>query len=606
MVKRPALGEYEGTHSCSCSCSCVSSLSNLISYLFYMIYFTCSGPPPFQGGGSSGRSESKDNESKGGERVDDIGDKGSAGPSDQSDNMDFHAERGKSRGGTRGGKPQNNGSGAAAAGLAGFDDMPPNLDSEIQQCDGTEDATRALLGPLITKPKLSDKLLGKPPFRFLFDIVMAVTEATGFARGLFSGDELDSSLINEKEKKMAFLDKILSLVGQHLNTFVEAKSMKIVAGVEPAQTNNFLQLLAVAAKNTPNSDRTVKVILEQLGESAPAMPSRPQAQAKDDDSSSPNKGLASKPIAPPPNGPPPGAKGGSFSQVENNEMGGAPAEGKDDGDGGAGVNRSMRPTTARRRPPKVKDGAKEVTAKDTAPVANKPTGILMDGQDDDDDEDDVPTESRLTDVAVAESKSGDDANAPGPQSKIVKDIMSRQAEQEAAAKGVESQEKDAPEDTTSVAKSDAGGGIRIGRLRKTGTERGKTSSGSDAKGVSSSTQQGGSGSTLGASDIERLRGAIQTLVQHTGPLGTCMDFIHEDVGLMASELNRWEEECRKYEIELQEERRKSENVLKPMQLELSDLEESVKDKISQVSAMKASIARNEERIQQQLKFVATA
>ena len=85
-----------------------------------------------------------------------------------------------------------------------------------------------------------------------------------------------------------------------------------------------------------------------------------------------------------------------------------------------------------------------------------------------------------------------------------------------------------------------------------------------------------------------------------------MDFIHEDVGLMASELNRWEEECRKYEIELQEERRKSENVLKPMQLELSDLEESVKDKISQVSAMKASIARNEERIQQQLKFVATA
>ena len=111
---------------------------------------------------------------------------------------------------------------------------------------------------------------------------------------------------------------------------------------------------------------------------------------------------------------------------------------------------------------------------------------------------------------------------------------------------------------------------------------------------------------MGASDIERLREAIQSLVQHTGPLGTCMDFIHEDVGLMASEFNRWEEECRKYEIELQEERRKSESVLKPMQLELSELEESVKDKISQVSALKASIARNEERIQQQLRFVSTS
>ena len=130
-------------------------------------------------------------------------------------------------------------------------------------------------------------------------------------------------------------------------------------------------------------------------------------------------------------------------------------------------------------------------------------------------------------------------------------------------------------------------------------------SGQDGKAASSTAQQGGA-PVMGASDIERLRGAIQSLVQHTGPLGTCMDFIHEDVGLMASELNRWEEECRKYEIELQEERRKSENMLKPTQLELSELDESIKDKINQVSALKASIARNEERIQQQLRFVSTS
>lgn len=46
--------------------------------------------------------------------------------------------------------------------------------------------------------------------------------------------------------------------------------------------------------------------------------------------------------------------------------------------------RSTRPTTARRRPPKIKDGAKEVQAKDIAPVvAKKTTGIIIDGQNDD-------------------------------------------------------------------------------------------------------------------------------------------------------------------------------------------------------------------------------
>ena len=51
-----------------------------------------------------------------------------------------------------------------------------------------------------------------------------------------------------------------------------------------------------------------------------------------------------------------------------------------DGDAGSGDKRSTRPTTARRRPPKVKDGAKELQSKDIAPAAKKTEGIIIDGQ----------------------------------------------------------------------------------------------------------------------------------------------------------------------------------------------------------------------------------
>jgi hypothetical protein len=75
-----------------------------------------------------------------------------------------------------------------------------------------------------------------------------------------------------------------------------------------------------------------------------------------------------------------------------------------------------------------------------------------------------------------------------------------------------------------------GGGIRLNKLRKTGIEK---------KGGTST------GTTFVEGDLDKMRGAIQSLVQQTGPLGTCMDFIQEDISLMTAELHKWEEECRK-------------------------------------------------------------
>ena len=56
--------------------------------------------------------------------------------------------------------------------------------------------TQQLLQPLFEKPKLQEKHLQKPPFRFLFDIIMAINDSKGgLFKNLFIPEELDVEVI---------------------------------------------------------------------------------------------------------------------------------------------------------------------------------------------------------------------------------------------------------------------------------------------------------------------------------------------------------------------------------------------------------------------------
>ena len=204
-----------------------------------------------------------------------------------------------------------------------------------------------------------------------------------------------------------------------------------------------------------------------------------------------------------------------------------------------GVTRTMRPTSARLRPPKVKEGAREVTAKDTAPaVVKKAEGILVDGQEDEEDIVEAVEDTRLADAMRDNVDAKGGAKETAAQSKLVQDIRTRQLEQEALARGTALpivMDEKPPEDATADSKQS--GGIRL-TFKKTADKKSTGGSAASAAGA------GASSSTVGgAVDIDKLRSYIQSLVKCTGPLGSCMDFIQEDISLMSNELKKWEEEC---------------------------------------------------------------
>ncbi|OQR97060.1 TRAF3-interacting protein [Achlya hypogyna] len=450
--------------------------------------------------------------------------------------------------------------------------------AQIGECNTDVERTKDMIEKLIAKPKMSAKLLGKPPFRFLHDIISELTRTTGFADGLYAGDELDSNAIKEKQPKIDYLQKIISCVSVRLNVDVEAKPAKIVAGLEPEETNKFLQLLAVAAKagTAPAAvqrvlagDTALRPVHSAEAKGKRASVARPEepAEAKKEEKAQPKAAEAPSVAAFGASGPlKPTATAGLDDDADLKAK--APDNDEDELKPGT-ANRTARPTTARRRPPKLKENVKEVGRLVRDEKATPTVGIMKDG-----------------DNAESDDEGGDgDNNARGGgreiaaddgHGKLVRNILKDQTADEEANRAAKEEEA-----------KDADGGIRLGKRRKSFKEKTK-------------------GGTSTAAEINELRTSIQKICQATNPVGKCIEYVYEDMEAMARELEVWKQEYERKCVVLEEEKKKSEDALQPLTLQLVEVDEQIKEQLHKINTLKATIAKNEDKTLKLLRMVVTA
>ncbi|XP_072818061.1 TRAF3-interacting protein 1 isoform X4 [Vicugna pacos] len=121
--------------------------------------------------------------------------------------------------------------------------------------------TQEALGKVIRKPPLTEKLLNKPPFRYLHDIITEVIRTTGFMKGLYTDVEMKSDNVKDKDAKISFLQKAIDVVVMVSGEPLSAKPARIVAGHEPERTNELLQRIGKCCLGKLSSDDAVKRVL---------------------------------------------------------------------------------------------------------------------------------------------------------------------------------------------------------------------------------------------------------------------------------------------------------------------------------------------------------
>ena len=477
--------------------------------------------------------------------------------------------------------------------------------------------------------QLTDNLLKKPPFRFLHDVVSEVIRNTGYARGLFDDRESDSANIKDKETKVAWLNKIIACVSLSLDEHLPARPLKIVAGLEPERTNEFLQALGRAARRGDGAAAVRRVL---AGE-APAKPAPPDAK--------PAATADAKPAAPPsppappaqpipaPPSPAPPSVAATFEPLSSPPPApnlNAPLE-PESPVARVRARGPARPVSARRAPPKRASNVTEVDAHEKRPgsvaATNANVGggsglatgagaaVMREGDDgsSDDDVDDI------VDGAEVAGSSNPWAAADDPEGggALVRDMLAAKREGDAAARGGESPD-------------DAGGesprrtGIILGGRRRKKAAAAAADSAIPSRGSADDDGVGGSlgadafadareapgarGGAASRADLATIREDVQALVQSTNPLGKAMDALQEDMESMRKELTHWQRERLQHARRIEEDRNAT-AISAGNDERAEELDAEVAATRVKISGVKAAIAKNDAKIAKLLAMVVT-
>ncbi|XP_070535754.1 TRAF3-interacting protein 1-like isoform X7 [Ptychodera flava] len=545
--------------------------------------------------------------------------------------------------------------------------------------------TQATLGKIIKKPPLTDKLLKKPPFRFLHDVISEVVRSTGFMKGLYEKAEMDSQTAGkDKESKVAFLQKAIDVVIMVTGQDLTVRPSKIVAGHEPEKTNEFLQAMGMAISKKMDSKEAVQKVLkgEKPGaeKSSSEKSSKPpkgdkeesksksqeedgekererkRDRHKDREEKSERKRSASRDKE----------RDRDRSRDRGKEKEDRNKDERKDrerrhrdkdrhrdrekdkegkGDEPAPGNRIPRPSSAkgqRRRPPRDgedsdSDGEMELQNQEAEQRSNeersqrpsrsrKGEDRQRDGRNDMVNGDDLPPQvqasrkmarpssARPAPPRVKKQEALDDPAVrigSGKVSNVIVDNAQNSDDDddtfvvEEDQPAIEMDQQDISNDVDEDA--DHGGLVKKILETKKELEGGsQTVNKRDDKPTVVMDAAKRKERQIVAREIDSLRSTIQTLTRSANPLGKIMDYVQEDMDSMQKELEMWKKENRQHELAIKREESITEEKLEPLKSQLAELDQAIADQLDLISAVKANVLRNDEKIQKMMSSVTFA